>query len=242
MPIQGISLDAAGTIIQTREPVATTYTQIANRHGIPVEAQTISDAFRTVFRRMSPLAFGTTEDAERQRQERDWWRTLVRNCLGRFGQHQGFNGFFDELYQHYAEPTAWSLFEDVRPLLETLDANGIPVIMVSNFDSRLHNILRGFALHDAFRDVLCSSQVGSAKPDAQIFTTACTILQAQPQQVLHIGDDRRADYDGARNAGLHARWLNRKPTHSPEPEQIATLGAVCGALKLRNQSDHLPDR
>jgi putative hydrolase of the HAD superfamily len=226
--IRGISLDAAGTIIRIKEPVAQTYTEIANRHGIPIDAPTISKAFRTVFPRMSPLAFGSTEGAGLQRQERAWWSTLVRNCLGRFGQHRGFNAFFDELYQHYAEPEAWCVYDDVLPLLAKLEAHDIPVVVVSNFDSRLHNILRGFALHDAFREVLCSSMVGSAKPDTRIFTAACQVLRSQPSQVLHVGDDRRADYDGARNAGLSARWLDRDQPHASEHEQIASLDAVYG--------------
>ena len=232
MLIRGISLDAAGTIIQVREPVAQTYTEIANRHGIPIDAATIGKAFRTIFPRMSPLAFGSTERLELQRQERAWWSTLVRNCLGRFGQHRGFNAFFEELYQHYAEPAAWRVYDDVEPLLAKLEAQGIPVVVVSNFDSRLHDILRGFALHDAFREVLCSSMLGSAKPDAEIFTAACRILRASPLQVLHVGDDRRADYSGAQNAGLSARWLKRDAPDDCEHEQIATLDSVAKLCTL----------
>ena len=122
------------------------------------------------------------------------------------------------------------MFDDVRPLLAKLDECGVPVLVVSNFDSRLHKILRGFALQDAFREVLCSSMVGSAKPDPQIFVAACRTLHAQPVQVLHVGDDRRADYDGARSAGLCARWLRRKQCNSIEQEQIATLEAVVALL------------
>jgi putative hydrolase of the HAD superfamily len=226
MAIHGISLDAAGTIIQVKEPVAQTYSKIANRHGIPIDAATIGKAFRTVFPRMSPLAFGATQGTDLQRQEREWWRTVVRNCLGRFGQHQGFKGFFDEVYQHYAEVDAWFVYEDVGALLARLEAHAIPVIVVSNFDSRLHNILRGFSLYDAFREVLCSSMAGSAKPDPRIFIQGCAVLNSQPRQILHVGDDRRADYDGARNAGLCAQWLNRQQSAVPEQEEIATLNDV----------------
>ena len=232
MVIRGVSLDAAGTIIYIKNPVAQTYTEIANRHGIPIDEATISKAFRTIFPRMSPLAFGSSETADLQRQERAWWSTLVRNCLGRFGQHPAFNQFFDEVYQHYADAHAWGVYEDVRPLLSALDAQNIPMVVVSNFDSRLHDILRAFELHDAFRDVLCSSMVGAAKPGPKIFSAACRSLHTQPLKVLHVGDDRRADYDGARGAGLHARWLNRDRTRQIEHEQIATLDDVQGLCRV----------
>ena len=75
MTLRAVSLDAAGTIIKVKKPVGQSYTEIANRHGIPIDEATINKAFRTIFPRMSPLAFGITEGSELQRQEREWWRT-----------------------------------------------------------------------------------------------------------------------------------------------------------------------
>lgn len=231
MLIRGICLDAAGTIIKITKPVAQTYTEIANRNGIPIEEASIAQAFRTVFPRMSPLAFGGT-GADLDRQEREWWRSLVRNCLGRFGQHKGFNAFFDELYSHYSQPESWQVYDDVRPLLANLDARGIPAVVVSNFDTRLHGILHGFSMHDSFREVLCSSEVGSAKPDAKIFSAGCEVLGLPPEQVLHVGDDRRADYHGARDAGLLARWLNRTSATADDEEiqQVKSLDEIPGLI------------
>ena len=209
MRFRGVSLDAAGTIIRIKHPVARSYADIANRHGIPIDEESIAKAFRTVFPRMSPLAFGHSSAANLDRQERDWWKTVVRNCLGRFGQHRAFNGFFAELYQYYADIDAWCVYEDVLPCLDQLDELKVPVIVVSNFDSRLHALLKDFALHDRFRSVLCSSEAGSAKPNPNIFAQACEVLRMPAEQVLHVGDDRRADFEGAREAGLHSRWLVR---------------------------------
>jgi putative hydrolase of the HAD superfamily len=228
--VRAVSLDAAGTIIRIKDPVAKSYTEIANQHGIPVDEASIRQAFRTVFPRMSPLAFGKGAENDLQRQERDWWKTLVRNCLGRFGQHRAFNGFLDELYHFYAQHQAWSLYDDVLPLLNELDALAIPVTVVSNFDSRLHQLLHGFEIHDRFRAVLCSSEVGSAKPDGRIYQHACEILQASPAHVLHAGDDRRADYEGALNAGLQAQWLVRDEPldqhNGQNNHQIASLHSL----------------
>jgi putative hydrolase of the HAD superfamily len=105
--------------------------------------------------------------------------------------------------------------------------------VVSNFDSRLHGILRGFSIHDSFRQVLCSSEVGSAKPDATIFLAGCKALNLPPEQVLHVGDDRRADYHGAHGAGLLARWLNRSLAAGNEEEipQVGSLAEIAGLVQ-----------
>lgn len=208
-PIRGVTLDAAGTLIHVRDPVGETYARIAAGHGIAVQAQDISAAFRTVFPRMSPLAFGAGSPQQRERQERDWWRTLVRGCLGRHGQHRAFAAFFDELYAHYRSACAWAVYPEVLEVLDALDAHGVPGAVVSNFDTRLHAVLRELDLHRRFRAVVCSSEAGAAKPDARIFALACEALHSSPQQTLHAGDDRRADLDGALAAGLAALWIRR---------------------------------
>ena len=95
--------------------------RFAAEHGIEIAVEDISRAFRTVFPRMSPLAFGDSDAARLERQERDWWRTLVRACLGAQGQHPAFGEYFDALYRHYADPAAWVLYPEVPALLDALD-------------------------------------------------------------------------------------------------------------------------
>jgi putative hydrolase of the HAD superfamily len=175
---------------------------------------------------MSPLAFGQSDPDILQRQERDWWRTLVRNCLGAHGQHPGFRTFFDRLYAYYADPAAWFLYAEVAEVLDALDAAGIPMAVVSNFDSRLHGILQGLQVHRRFQAVLCSSEIGAAKPQAQIFVAACDILGEESPQVLHAGDNRRADFEGARNAGLRALWVRRREDVESEPDTARDLGHI----------------
>ena len=224
--IRAVTLDAAGTLICIRRPVAETYTQLALQHGIPVQTQSIGHAFRTVFPRMAPLAFGTSDRADLERQERDWWRTLVRSCLGAHGQHPAFGAYFDELYAYYGDAEAWDLYREVPTVLAELNARGIGVAVVSNFDTRLHRILEQLGVSDCFRGVLCSSETGAAKPDARIFAAACQLLNTEPAQTLHAGDSRSADLLGARAAGLGAVWVRRDAQPDPAEDAISDLSAL----------------
>lgn len=47
-------------------------------------------------------------------------------------------------------------------------------------------------------------QVEAEKPNPQIFHHTCEHLGVEPWQAIHVGDDRRNDVWGARDAGCHA--------------------------------------
>ncbi len=208
--IDAVLLDAAGTLIRTVEPVALTYTRIARRWGAQLEPQEVSRAFREVFRRMPPMAFDATGDYSPDALERDWWRTLVsRVVIEVGGAIPQFDRYFDALYGYYASGSAWALYPEVVPVLSQLNAAGLPVAVVSNFDSRLPGILRDHGLEPMIAEVVFSTGVGAAKPDSRIFRLALANLGVTPSRALHVGDDRWADYEGARAAGLQALLLKR---------------------------------
>lgn len=53
---------------------------------------------------------------------------------------------------------------------------------------------------------VCLSQVAAEKPNPTIFLRACELLDVKPEDAVHVGDDRRNDIWGARDAGCDA-WL-----------------------------------
>jgi putative hydrolase of the HAD superfamily len=231
--IHGISFDAAGTLICVAEPVPITYTRLAAEFGITVDGRQLEASFRTLFPRMAPLAFGRCDEAARQRQERQWWQTLVRHCLGRHGQHPRFGAYFDRLFEHYRRPDSWTLYPEVVRVLDALDARDIPAAVTSNFDARLLDVLDGLGIRERFRSVVYSSAAGSAKPQAAIFHLSCEALGCPPAALLHVGDDARADLAGAREAGLQACWVRRKHAVADPSSEIPDLEAILPLLSSR---------
>ena len=230
MSANALSLDAAGTLIEVAAPVAETYATIAAEFAIPVDPQALGQRFKTLFPRMTPLAFGPCDAATLDRQERSWWKVLVRNCLGAHGQHPQFSAFFDALYEYYASADAWRLYPEVRRVLEATRADAIPCVVVSNFDSRLPAVLVGLGIADFFAAIIYSSAAGHAKPNAAIFHHACDQLGITRQGLLHVGDNRMADYEGARGAGCRALWLRREA--QPSKVAIPTIGSLESALEV----------
>ena len=52
-----------------------------------------------------------------------------------------------------------------------------------------------------------SSQVGADKPSPRIFEEALRRFQVQPAELLHVGDDKVADGEGARAVGMQTLIL-----------------------------------
>lgn len=81
--------------------------------------------------------------------------------------------------------------------------------VVSNFDSRLIDLLPGLGLSDYFDYLGISSRDGAAKPDPLIFHLALERLGIVAEQAVHIGDSLREDVEGALAAGVFPLLLDR---------------------------------
>ncbi|KAL5709134.1 hypothetical protein ACHQM5_019855 [Ranunculus cassubicifolius] len=89
--------------------------------------------------------------------------------------------------------------------------HGTSVIL--NFDTRLRPVLRALNCDNWFDAVTVSAEVEAEKPNPTIFLKACELLDVKPEKAVHVGDDRRNDVWGARDAGCDA-WLWGSDVHS----------------------------
>ncbi|MES2597645.1 MAG: HAD-IA family hydrolase [Verrucomicrobiota bacterium] len=206
-----ISFDAAGTLIQVARPVAQTYAEIAGGHGVPVTAEALKPAFRTVWSQLpAPLHPEGTPAAD---DDRYWWKELVRRVFaaarGEPVDEEVLSPLFDELYQHYAKPEAWIVYDDVLPALNLLRED-FDLCVLSNFDRRLYSILEGHGLTPYFKTIVISSEVGASKPHPRMFAEAERRMNANAAEILHTGDDEKNDLLGAQNAGWKA-WHVQRP-------------------------------
>jgi putative hydrolase of the HAD superfamily len=195
---QVIFFDAAGTLIRVAEPVGQTYARIALQHGLQAEAAELEKSFRAAWKQMAP-PHGVQED-----DDRSWWHALVEKTF----RTSISDALFDQLYAHYASAEAWHLFDEVIPTLQLLHQHS-RLWVLSNFDKRLRHILAGHGIDSLFEGIIISSEVGVAKPDARIFTEALRQGRVTAEQALHVGDEARADAEGASSAGMECFLLQR---------------------------------
>ena len=208
---RAVLLDASGTLIEVARPLGETYSLLARDFGGDLDPDTLTAGFRSAFADAPPMAFPGKHGADLDRAERGWWRAVVERVIGAAGGVPEFDACFDRLYAHYAGAHAWRVYPEVPAVLASLRERGIALAVVSNFDSRLSPLLDGLGLAPFFDAVVCSGEVGAAKPDGAIFAHALAALGVEASEALHVGDSREADYDGARAAGIEALLVDRGP-------------------------------
>jgi putative hydrolase of the HAD superfamily len=77
------------------------------------------------------------------------------------------------------------------------------VSVLSNADDTLRARLAGLGILDLFDDVVCSAEVGCAKPDPEIYALACRRLGHPPAACVFV-DDHEPNVRAAEVAGLRA--------------------------------------
>ena len=80
------------------------------------------------------------------------------------------------------------------------------VSVLSNADSTLPQRLRDVGISDLFEDVVCSAEVGVAKPEPRIYALAAKRLRLSPSECVFIDDSER-NIDAARATGMHAVYF-----------------------------------
>ena len=210
MSLPLISFDAAGTLIQVSQPVGRTYAEFAARHGIQVDETALKRAFKSLWGQIPPPH--RPEGVKADDDERSWWQQLAarvfETALGTAIPREVFEPLFDGLYRHFAQPEAWIVFDDVKPVLDDL-AQDHALCVLSNFDRRLLQILEGHEMTSYFSHVILSSEVGAAKPHPRMFDTALRLMEATPEESWHVGDDDHCDIQGARVLGWKAFAVSR---------------------------------
>jgi putative hydrolase of the HAD superfamily len=222
-PPEVLFLDAVGTLFELAEPVGATYARLAAKHGVDVEAAAIDHAFRCTWKELPaplhPVGKPPADD------DRSWWRDLVlqsfEKVLDEAPDPERFEPLFGALYDHFAQARAWHLHDVVAPMLDAL-LGRVRLFVVSNFDRRLHVILRGLGIAPFFERVIVSSEVGAGKPHPRMFEAALQAAGVEAHRCFHAGDEEAADVLGPQAVGIPAMRINR-----PEVTLLDVVGKVC---------------
>ncbi len=207
-----VFFDAAGTLFSVRGSVGEIYSRVAAKYGISAEPRELEAQFSRVFRarsREGPPAGGNSGLTA----ERSWWMEIVRLVFAGKLDSGLLQAYFDEVYEAFRSGHSWELYADTLPCLEHLHTSGYRLAVVSNFDSRLYDLLANLGIDRFFERVVLSWHAGSAKPDPVIFRRALEAMSIGPRQALHVGDSLHEDVAGACAAGLTAVLLDRGGRH-----------------------------
>jgi putative hydrolase of the HAD superfamily len=199
--VRAVFFDAVGTLLFPAETVAATYRSAALRQGVAIDDAAIRQRLRVSFTRQEEIdraaGWRTSEVRELER-----WRNIVRDTLREVPRPD--EALF-QLWEWFRSPTAWRSDAESAELLMELDRRGMILGMASNFDARLAEIVAAKPeLEPLAERLVISSVAGWRKPAPEFFAQMIAVAGQSAEHILYVGDDRRNDYEGARNAGMRA--------------------------------------
>lgn len=196
--IKALTIDAAGTLIQPWPSVGAVYGETARKHGIDVLDEDINKRFFTVFgeaQKNKAITIG---------EEKNFWREVVCNVFKPYAGGKDINPVFEILWDLFAEGRHWRIAKDAESTLVTLKNRGYRLAVLSNNDSRLRSVLKDHKIDSVFEHLFISSELGTEKPNKEIFRAVEKKMDLPSSSFLHLGDSYSRDFEGAISAGWSA--------------------------------------
>jgi putative hydrolase of the HAD superfamily len=201
--VKAILLDSFGTLVSMEPPGPRLRARLALA-GVEVSERQAADAFR------AEIAYYIEHhvegrDAATLGDLRDRCAAVLRGALGPpaagLSVAEARAAMLDSIRFH-AQP-------DAAPALRELRGRGLRLVVASNWDCSLPQVLEQAGLAELVDGAVGSAEVGADKPDPAVFEAALRIAGCPPELALHVGDSPVNDVDGAAAAGIRAVLIER---------------------------------
>jgi len=227
-----ITLDALGTLVALDDPVPRLVAGLADR-GAAVDAAQAAAALaeEIAFYRAGHDA---AVDAVTLALLRARCAEVLRAGLERAGARVDAVGA-DAMVEVLLGALRFTPYPEVPAALAELRAAGHRLVVVSNWDVSLHDMLRTTGLGVLVDAAISSAEAGVRKPDPAIFRRALALAGAAAhgdRPALHAGDSLELDVAGARAAGLAAVLIARDGVPAGVPGDVVVLGSLDGLAEL----------
>jgi putative hydrolase of the HAD superfamily len=217
-PLRAVLLDSLGTLVELDSPVPRLHAAI-QRLGFQVQEERVVAAFG------AEVAYYVEHHVEGR--DQSTLADLRNRCAAVFLDGLGIPELpLPDARDALVSSLRFRPFEDAAPALRELRARGLKLVVVSNWDCSLREVLAGAGLMELVDDAVSSAEAGAAKPDPAPFRAALAAAGCEPGEAVHVGDSEENDLAGARAAGIRAVLLRRPGAGDGEISSLAELAAV----------------
>jgi len=245
--IRLVLFDAFATLLVPRLPVYVQYSQTFEPYLGVLEPSAIKSSFKIALKQLQAdkPAYQSGADA--------WWGEVIRRTAIGAGAEpsavdRNLGQMVPRLLARFGSKEGYKLYDDTVPCLQRLQDLNIRIGLVSNTDTRMRSVFADLGILSYLDPVLLSEEQGIEKPSFEIFRRACEEGDVQLQEVLHVGDELKADYHGAKRCGIHALLVRRLGVDGEEEmkedgedlhqvEVISSLSQVVEWVKEKNSHE-----
>lgn len=223
-------LDALGTLVELEPPVEPLRRELRERFGVEVSEGEARAALR------AEIAFyrahhDEASDRTRLADLRARAAGALREALPSVAAGLPLAPLTDALLA----ALRFRPFAEVPEVLRGARERGVRLVVVSNWDVSLHDVLDETGLAPLLDGVVTSAELGSAKPATEIFARGLALAGVTAETALHVGDSVEHDVAGALAAGIEPLLVVREGAAAdavPVPAGVRTIPTLRPLLEL----------
>ena len=208
-----VFFDVGETLVHPSPSFPELFAHVVEREGHSVLAGDVVLASRTVTERFSQASLIDERWTTSPERSRVFWVSVYDQMLEGLGLPSG-DGLRDKLYDAFTDRANYTLFDDVRPVLERLASEGYALGIISNFEAWLDDLLVDLAVREAFSVRVISGIEGVEKPDPRIFRLALERAGVEAGEAAYVGDSPEFDVDPAAALGMFPVLIDRRDRHA----------------------------
>lgn len=206
---RAVLFDAGETLVHPAPSFPELFSSVLAGAGYDRDPAAVIEASHSVFHRFSEAArdneLWTTSP---ERSER-FWKSVYERMLDAL-ELGGSIALCDLLYATFTDPANYALFDDVPGAMDALEARGMRLGIVSNFEAWLEDLLERLGVRERFPVRVISGIVGVEKPDERIFTLALEQIGMSAADVVYVGDNPEFDVEPAAALGMTPVLIDRR--------------------------------
>ena len=227
---RALLLDALGTLLELEPPVEPLRHELRARFGVEVSAAEAGAALR------AEIAFYRAHHDEASDRARlvDLRRRSAEALRSALPDAAAADLPVAPLTDALLAALRFRPFPEVPEVLRAARERGVRLVVVSNWDVSLHDVLEQTGLAPLLDGVVTSAELGSAKPEPAIFARGLALAGVAAHEAIHVGDSVAHDVAGARAVRIVPLLLVRDGAEgdSPLPAGVRTITTLRPVLEL----------
>jgi putative hydrolase of the HAD superfamily len=214
-------LDALGTLVELEPPAPLLRAELERSFAVPISGEEAEHAIG------AEIAYYRAHMDEGR--DPDGVAALRRRCAAALRAALPYAaraqlGDLDTLTEALLASLRFTPYQDALAALPGFRDRGLRLVVVSNWDYSLSEVLMRVGFAELLDAVLTSAEAGARKPAPQIFEQALALAGVSPAAAIHVGDSLEEDVAGARLAGIEPVLVRREA--GPSAPGVRTISRL----------------
>jgi putative hydrolase of the HAD superfamily len=214
--LRAILFDVGETLVRPDPSFPELFARIVGEAGHERDPDAVVAASATVRRRFSEASRDGDLWTRSPEASKGFWLDVYGRMLLELGLPNR-DGLRDRLYEGFTDLGNYALFDDVLPAIDSLEADGFILGIVSNYEAWLEDLLTRLGVRDRFPVRVISGVEGVEKPDPRIYRLGLERAGVSAPEAAFVGDNPEFDVDPPAMLGMFPVLIDRRDRY-PEHE------------------------